>query len=99
MGERISVNILVNTLSPIKPQISVTRCLMPFARCQLTRKLMFGRKCTKLVYRRVGYSSIIYVDTDRYAYEVMTQDKMSDIPLPPSFGALGRIRKTQKLIY
>lgn len=83
----------------MKPQISETRCLMPFARCPFTRKLMFGRKCTKLVYRRAGYSSVIYVDTDQYAYEVMVQDKMSDIPLPPAFRALGMITKNPKSIY
>lgn len=68
-----------------------TRCWKPLARCPLTNKMMFGKKCTKIVNVIIERVNVVYVDTDSYAYELTIREPWSDIPVPAAFYALGRV--------
>jgi hypothetical protein len=68
-----------------------TRCWKLFSRCPLTKKRMFGRKCSKVEYHDFDRKFVFYVDTDHYAYELTIREPFSDIPLPSAFQIIGRV--------
>lgn len=69
-----------------------TRCWNLLAQCPLTHKMMFGKKCTKVVNVTIGEANVVYVDTDTYSYELIIREPWSDNrPPPPTFYTAGRV--------
>lgn len=54
-----------------KSKTKETRCWHPFAQCPFTNKMLFGKKCTKIIYNNFDLSKTVYVDSNEYAYRLM----------------------------